>query len=57
VESQPGSLAEYFDGWYADMIASPVKDEIQQRHLGLPPHLLSTSECPPGCGRLTCAPG
>src|SRR5215475_10793712 len=25
------------------MTASPVKDEIQQRHLGLPPHLLSTS--------------
>ena len=36
-------MAEYFDGWYADMVASPVKDEIQQRHLGLPPHLLSTS--------------
>jgi 2-polyprenyl-3-methyl-5-hydroxy-6-metoxy-1,4-benzoquinol methylase len=43
MEPQPGPLAEYFDGWYADMIASPVKDEIQQRHLGLPPHLLSTS--------------
>jgi SAM-dependent methyltransferase len=38
-----GSLAEYFDGWYADMTGSPVKDEIQQRHMGLPPHLLSTS--------------
>src|SRR5215470_5592644 len=25
------------------MTTSPVKDEIQQRHLGLPPHLLSTS--------------
>jgi SAM-dependent methyltransferase len=25
------------------MSVSPVKDEIQQRHLGLPPHLLSTS--------------
>jgi SAM-dependent methyltransferase len=36
-------LAEYFDGWYADMVGSSVKDEIQQRHLGLPPHLLSTS--------------
>ena len=36
-------MAEYFDGWYADMTASPVKDEIQQRHLGLPPRLLSTS--------------
>jgi SAM-dependent methyltransferase len=43
MESQPGSLAKYFDGWYADMTGSPVKDEIQQRHLGLPPHLLSTS--------------
>ena len=40
---EPGSLAHYFDGWYADMINSPVKDEIQQRHLGLPPQLLSTS--------------
>ena len=36
-------LAKYFDGWYADMAASPVKDEVMQRHLGLPPHLLSTS--------------
>jgi SAM-dependent methyltransferase len=36
-------MAEYFDSWYADMTGSPVKDEIQQRHLGLPPHLLSTS--------------
>ena len=43
MESEPGSLAEYFDGWYADMTGSPVKDKIQQRHLGLPPHLLSTS--------------
>jgi SAM-dependent methyltransferase len=36
-------MAEYFDHWYADMTVSPVKDEIHQRHLGLPPHLLSTS--------------
>jgi hypothetical protein len=36
-------LADYFDGWYADMTGSPAKDEIQQRCLGLPPHLLSTS--------------
>ncbi len=43
MEPEPGSLAEYFDGWYADMTWSPVKDEIQRRHLGLPPHLLSTS--------------
>jgi len=38
-----GPTAEYFDGWYADMLDSPVKDEIVRRHLGLPPHLLSTS--------------
>jgi hypothetical protein len=43
VEPEPGSVAEYFDGWYADMTGSPVKDEIQQRHLGLPAQLLSTS--------------
>lgn len=36
-------LADYFDGWYADMADERVKDEIQQRHLGLPPELLSTS--------------
>ena len=40
---EPAALAEYFDHWYADMTVSPVKDEIQQRHLGLPPHLLSSS--------------
>jgi SAM-dependent methyltransferase len=43
MEPEPGSLAEYFDHWYAEMAGSPVKDEIQQRHLGLPPHLLSSS--------------
>jgi len=43
VQPEPDSLAEYFDSWYADMAGCPVKDEIQQRHLGLPPHLLSTS--------------
>jgi SAM-dependent methyltransferase len=36
-------LAQYFDHWFAGMPASPVKDEIQQHHLGLPPWLLSTS--------------
>ena len=36
-------LAEYFDTWYANMAATSVIDEIQQRHLGLPPELLSTS--------------
>jgi SAM-dependent methyltransferase len=35
--------AEYFDRWYADMAASPAKDELVRRHLGLPPGMLSTS--------------
>jgi len=43
MQAGPGPLAEYFDGWYADMTTSPVKDEIRQRHLGLPRRLLSTS--------------
>jgi SAM-dependent methyltransferase len=44
MEPNPPPLsAEFFDNWYADMTGSPVKDEIQQRHLGLPPRLLSTS--------------
>jgi SAM-dependent methyltransferase len=43
MEADPGPLADYFDGWYADMATWAVKDEIQQRHLGLPPRLLSTS--------------
>jgi SAM-dependent methyltransferase len=43
VQTPPPRSAEYFDGWYADMARSPVKDEIFQRHLGLPPDLLSTS--------------
>jgi SAM-dependent methyltransferase len=43
VETQPAALMQHFDTWYADMTGCPVKDEIQQRHLGLPPHLLSTS--------------
>jgi hypothetical protein len=43
VEPEPGSLAGYFNSWYADMTGSPVKDQIQQRHLGLPPGLRSTS--------------
>jgi SAM-dependent methyltransferase len=41
METSP--TAEGFDGWYADMVVSPAKDEIMQRHLGLPPRLLSTS--------------
>jgi len=42
-ETQPALDADYFDGWYANMARSPAVDEMSQRHLGLPPHLLSTS--------------
>jgi SAM-dependent methyltransferase len=31
--------AEYFDQWYADMAASPTRDAIMARTLGLPPEL------------------
>jgi SAM-dependent methyltransferase len=36
-------MAAYFDKWYSEMADASVKDEIQQRRLGLPPELLSTS--------------
>jgi SAM-dependent methyltransferase len=39
----PDRSSDYFDQWYADMEHSPAKDELEQRHLGLPAHLLSTS--------------
>jgi SAM-dependent methyltransferase len=35
--------AGYFDGWYADMVEFSAKDRLMQRHLGLPPELLSNS--------------
>lgn len=35
--------ARYFDSWYANLAESPLVDEIQRRHLGLPPELPSTS--------------
>lgn len=28
---------EYFDGWYADRVATPAVDEIMNRHMGFPP--------------------
>ncbi|MFI9383814.1 class I SAM-dependent methyltransferase [Kutzneria sp. NPDC052558] len=37
------SLAAEFDEWYSTMRASSAGDDIHQRHLGLPPRLLSTS--------------
>jgi SAM-dependent methyltransferase len=41
-------MAKGFDQWYADLAVSPRKDEIVQRHLGLPAELLSTSLLPWG---------
>lgn len=38
--------AAYFDQWYAAMPHSAERDRIQQRNLGLPPHLLSSSLLP-----------
>jgi SAM-dependent methyltransferase len=35
--------AEYFDQWYVNMADRGQHDDIVQRHLGLPPHPLSTS--------------
>lgn len=46
MESDRSAQASYFDTWYADMATSPAKDEIMQRHLGLPRHLLTTSTIP-----------
>ena len=38
--------AEFYDQWYSELAHAPLKDEITQRHLGLPPYLLSTSLLP-----------
>ncbi len=40
---KPWPDATMFNNWYTDMAGSAVKDEIVQRHLGLPPALLSSS--------------
>jgi SAM-dependent methyltransferase len=40
---KPWPEAATFNNWYTDMASSSVKDEIVQRHLGLPPALLSSS--------------
>lgn len=38
--------ATYFDGWYADMVGAPAKDELQGRHLGLPAGTVCNSTVP-----------
>ena len=59
---RPPLSAAYFDGWYAQMARFPAKDEIQQRHLGLPAHVPSTSSLTGTgigevCAALRLAPG
>jgi SAM-dependent methyltransferase len=44
--------AEHFDGWYADMAASPLVMEIQNRHLGLPPDALAGVVAVEGVGEI-----
>lgn len=39
----PGPTPEYFEQWYFNMAGGASRDDITQRHLGLPPRLLSTS--------------
>jgi len=43
VSSEAGPSAEDFDQWYSNMRGGAASDGIHQRHLGLPPRLLSTS--------------
>src|SRR5687767_5252111 len=43
VTDTPPSAAARYDSWYSNMAAAPAMDGIVQRHLGLPPDLLSTS--------------
>lgn len=40
---RPPPSAEGFDQWYANMAGQTAGDEIKRRHLGLPPHFLSSS--------------
>lgn len=43
MSSGAGLSAQDFDEWYSNMRGGAARDEIHQRHLGLPPRLLSTS--------------
>jgi SAM-dependent methyltransferase len=50
----PARDAAYFDQWYADMAASPARDAIVARALGLPPQLQFASVVPwQGIGEVT----
>jgi len=60
VPTKPRS-AEYFDGWYADRVATPAVDEIMNRHTGFPPGtragILPAQAVPELAGELRLTPG
>lgn len=43
MSSEAVPTAEQFDEWYSNMRGDATRDDVHQRHLGLPPRLLSTS--------------
>ena len=43
VRRRHGRPVQHFDNWYSAMATSPRRDEIVQRHLGLPAAVLSSS--------------
>jgi SAM-dependent methyltransferase len=43
MNDRPPPSPESFDQWYSTMAGQPTRDEIKRRHLGLPPHVLSSS--------------
>jgi SAM-dependent methyltransferase len=53
--------AEYFDGWYADRVATSTVDEIMSRHMGFPPGtragVVPAEEIPELAGELRLTPG
>ena len=53
-ERPPTRGAEYFDQWYAGLLASPARNAIVARALGLPPGMLSTGSMTwPGLAEVT----
>src|SRR5215469_7463589 len=53
--------AQYFDGWYADRVATPTVDEMMSRHMGFAPGIragtVPAEAIPELTGELRLAPG
>ena len=53
--------AEYFDGWYADRVATPTVDEVMNRHMDFPPDtragVVPAEAIPELAGELRLVPG